>query len=341
MLPSKFKGALVGDQHLSDVSPESRTDDYSEAIFEKIHFILSYCEEKEIKNVFFLGDMFHRKNPNLNSHYLVQRTIQLFNAFKDSLNIFTLVGNHDFTTNIAGLDRQPIYTVIQSGAARAVGLPPKPIVFECEGFKVEVNGLPYSDSEDGPEKTPSAYNLEYKHKNSFKIALFHSTLLPDGKSFFGSWVNFGDVAHYLDADFIGCGHYHPGYDPPVQKAHGKTWCNPGAISRGTAEDHNLTRKLKFCAFSYDGKKLVTRMVDIPHKEGKEVFNVDSLKRKKAAQKKHSDFVESLQDPNNMTMDVSSVEQLCRLASKISDKDRVVATVSRLLRDSSEELEGSL
>jgi len=333
----KFKGALVGDQHFSDVSPKSRKDDYTNAIFDKLRFILQYCKEKGIENVFLLGDMFHRKQPNHNSHWLVQSIISLLREFQPEVDVYSLIGNHDFTTDISVLPRQPISTIIQSGAVKPLGLDDEPFVFDFGSYKVEVNGKPYSDREDGTEKSSEAYKLKFNHEDSFKIALYHSTLLPDGKTFFGDWINFADVAPVIQADFVGCGHFHPGYEPPVLEAHGKTWCNPGAISRGTAEDHNLTRKLQFVSFMYNGEELITKSVEIPHRPGAEVFDVETLKREKQERKEHSAFVDTLSDPENLNLDVSSVEQLCLVADKLSTDKTAVALAKEFLRKASESL----
>lgn len=332
-----FKGAFVGDQHNSDTSPPSRTDNYTEAILKKIEFILDYCDQKDILFVVFLGDMFHRKNPNLTSHWLVQRLIKLFNQYR-RLRKFSLVGNHDFTTNISGLYRQPIYTLFESGALEPLGLNPEPILLEFDGFCVELAGKPYDDSDSGTERAPEGYRIDWRREDSFKVAAFHSTLLPDGKSFFGSWVNFGQVAPIVGANLVGCGHYHPGYDPPVQQAHGITWCNPGAISRGTADDHNLTRQIKFCAYMYDGQKLATKMVDVPHRPGPEVFDVEALAQQKEEVSRHNEFIDSLQDPSAFDMDATTVDSLCRLVATVTDDAEVVAYTQAKLRDGAEESE---
>ena len=49
-----LSGALIGDQHLSDTTPESRKDNYTEAIFAKMEFILDYCNSNDIWLLIFL-----------------------------------------------------------------------------------------------------------------------------------------------------------------------------------------------------------------------------------------------------------------------------------------------
>lgn len=334
-----FKGAIVGDQHFSDVAPSSRSDDYKIAILEKMRFILEYCREKKIPHVFLLGDMFHRKQPNHNSHLLVHTLISLFKEYIElGVTTYSLVGNHDFTTDISLLSKQPIMTVFKSGAVKTIGLGGKPHIFDCGSFRVEVNGVEYSDRDNGTEKSAEAYNLEYSLEESVKIALFHSTLLPDGKSFFGDWLNFVDVEKHCRAEFIACGHFHPGYEPPVLQAHNKTWCNPGAISRGTAEDHNLTRLIRFVTFLHDGLKLYTKVVEIPHESGDKVFDVKKLEKQKEERRQHAEFVDALEDPDTLKLDVSTVDHLCRVSEKLSDNQVAVNIVKRLLVAASDSLE---
>lgn len=335
----KFKGAIVGDQHFCDRSPQSRTDDYTQAILGKMRWILTYCREKGIPHVFLLGDMFHFKQPTHTSHWLVQTVIGLFKEFQPDVQAWTLVGNHDFTTNLKGLPRQPITTVLQSGAVHPMGLTGYPELFECGDFNVEVNGAPYRDGapEDGSggtEGDPTAYKLMYVDDKSFKVALYHATLLPDGDRFFGRYVNFGQAAPYIGAHFVGCGHYHPGYEPVVIEAHGKTWTNPGSISRGSAEDHNLIRPIRFVTFLYDGT-LRTKVVEVPHRPGPAVFDVEALERRKEEDRQHSEFVEKLTADVAGSRDVSTVESLCRAVPELAGDPRVANLAREFLQRAAE------
>ena len=64
---------FVGDLHAADRAPSGRVDDYQFAIIKKLeHIARVCCEEYQVSYAFFLGDIFHIKQPNRVSHSLVQ-----------------------------------------------------------------------------------------------------------------------------------------------------------------------------------------------------------------------------------------------------------------------------
>lgn len=337
----RLKFALVGDQHVSETPPPNRTDDYTKAIFDKIRFILEYCRTKGITHVFFLGDMFHWKVPTRNSHWLVHSLISLFLEFKD-LNLYSLVGNHDFTTHLSGIVRQPLWTIAQAKAINLLGISntgevdKTPLRIDCDGFIVEVVGVPYI--EDQPDSNPKSFEVSFSSDADFRIALYHATLLPDGQKFFDRFTNFADILPYVDANLVGCGHYHPGYNPPVQVAHNRMWANPGAISRGTAEDHNMTRQLGFLTFLVDDTDRIYKFVPIPCRPASEVFDVPAMERKKEEVQEHAKFITSLTQIGTETLDISSITYLSQLAQGMTTDLAVSSRVTKLLQRAEQELE---
>src|SRR5579883_1980025 len=104
---------FVGDVHLADEAPRSRKDDYTSAIFDKLAQIAGIARTYDY--TFFLGDLFHKKRPENNSHSLVGRfmdTLSLFPKHKT----YALVGNHDIRDgNMACLPDQPLGVIFRSG----------------------------------------------------------------------------------------------------------------------------------------------------------------------------------------------------------------------------------
>ncbi|MBX4215992.1 metallophosphoesterase [Candidatus Parcubacteria bacterium] len=330
-----FKILLVGDQHNSDQNPESRKDDYCEAIFAKMEFIFAYAISKGIRYVGLLGDLFHRKRPNLNSHALVVRLLKLFLKFKADFfdkwgleaTIFTLPGNHDIHFTITNLERQPINVLAAAGAV--VILNRTPILLEAG---VELNGCPYGED---TETDPAAYHLPFLHQHTWKLWLFHSTLLPDGQSFFGSWVNFNAVAD-IAANVVAVGHYHPGF--PTTEAYNKIWINPGSISRGTAEEHNFNRDLRVVALlRRESGEVVYKDVPIPFRPAEEVFRVEALKEKRARTEGIAAFVSSINEDILAHTDFSSLESLKISLKKLSPETEVVASAIRYLEEAADEV----
>lgn len=334
MLEESCKIIFIGDPHNSDVAPATRTDDYTQAILSKIDFVFSYALTKTIPNIVFLGDMFHRKRPSLNSHELVQKLMSLFFSFKikfqeihkKEARIFAVVGNHDFQFTIENLDQQPISVLAESGALELLNN--IPVHLEAG---VELNGIPYADE---LESNPEAYNLAIGSEAAFKVWCFHSTLLPDGCSFFKHWVNFSNLKD-LKADVVAVGHYHPGFKTEVK--YNKTWINPGALSRGTSEDHNLTREIRVVALlrKSDGT-VITKDIPIPVEQSDKVFAVQTIKAAKQRNSEITQFVDAMGKSVAKTTDVTSVEGLKRAATDLTDDVAVLKLVFGYIEASAEE-----
>lgn len=329
------KMVFVGDQHVADNPPASRCDDYRAAIFAKLTFILDYALSKRIRYVVLLGDLFHRKRPSLNSHDLVSSLVRLFLSFKErflaahgvAARIFSAVGNHDIYHALDNLAKQPIQVLAEAGALEL--LTGKPFQLEAD---VELNGVPYSEE---TETEPSAYHLPFLSETSFKVWCFHSTLLPDGEQFFGTWVNFHQVAD-IKADLVVAGHYHPGF--PLQQAHGKYWLNPGSISRGTADEHNFTREIKVVSFlrRRDGK-LTFKDIPVPHQPADKVFRVEAATTNRDREANIAAFASALRDKTATIDDTTSTEKLRAALEVLSDDREAIDTAWKYLEEASEDV----
>lgn len=324
------KMLIIGDVHLSDVTPKTRTDNYTEAIFTKLDFLLHYAASNNIPYIVTLGDLFHRKRPNLSSHRIVAKLMRMFLEWKEATDgqIFGIIGNHDIYHTYDNIDKQPIKVLEAAGAIHILDGTPVQI------GSIELNGVHYTDDFDEDEKG-SNYRLRSDDPSKTKVWLFHSTLLPDGEQFFGHWTNFCDIAD-IEADVVVCGHFHPGFDPPVQVDHGKFWINPGALSRGTAEEHNLTRSIQAVWLSVKEGTILHSVVDVPHEPAPEIFKVVDVKAARESRSEVEGFVDSIKSSVE-DINVDSVASLKAALSELSDDPVVVARAQKYIDDAAEDL----
>lgn len=99
---------LVGDVHLNDSNPISRTDNYYEAIMKKLDFILS----QKFDVCIFSGDIFNKITV---SKFHLKRVLDLFYKYNNK-QIYSIVGNHDVLFgDIKYLDSSPIGILFASG----------------------------------------------------------------------------------------------------------------------------------------------------------------------------------------------------------------------------------
>lgn len=315
-----MKLAIIGDIHISDVAPSSRTDDYKTTIFKKLLFIKDYCNQNGADVVVLLGDVFHRKNPNLNSHDMVRELISIFSQFK--AKVLEVPGNHDISMTSKNLNRQPLAVLEEAGAISVIGFPyTKNFVFSTESF--DVYGLGYSDANDKLSESYFSINENIIDQSKFNILCLHQMVLPDGETFFGDFINFAELAQF-DFDAFCVGHYHPGFMPVLQERYGKIFLNPGAISRGSLDVHNLDRAPEFVILEIAEKKLVSfEEVQIPHEPASKVFDMQKVNRALVAKEDIENFTSTLKDVVEDNVDITSLDGLLSVLSTITQGDSEV------------------
>lgn len=127
------KIAFVADVHLSDTPPKVRKDpDYLSTLLNKLRFIIENSD-----SVVFLGDLF--KTPNISSSALC-KVISFFNEYKDTKDLYSIIGNHDvpylssyllYKTSLGILDVAGVIEVVSAGIMLH-GISIKPIPFQKE-----------------------------------------------------------------------------------------------------------------------------------------------------------------------------------------------------------------
>lgn len=311
------KIVVIGDPHTSDVAPSSRLDDYKEVILGKLEFIRDWCNSNNVDVAILAGDVFHRKNPNLNSHYLTRRLIEIFGGF--NCPVIEVPGNHDISMTSKNLDKQPLSVIAESGAIQVLGFPYTK-TFVLEGDNADIYGLGYADANDLFSENYFAINSEITDLNKLNILAIHQMLLPDGDTFFGDFLNFAEVAQ-LDFDIFICGHYHPGYDPRVQFKHGKVFINPGSIARGSIDVHNLDRQPSFTVLDITSNPVKWEEVVIPHEHSSKVFDLQKVRRSLIAKEDMESFTTTLKNVTEETIDIASIDGLLSfLSASGAEKD---------------------
>lgn len=317
--------AIIGDIHQSDVSPTSRTDDYKQTIFNKLEFIKDTCNRRGVDVAVCLGDIFHRKNPNLNSHDMVRTLIEIFSQFE--AKVLEIPGNHDISMTSKNLNKQPLAVLEEAGAVSVLGYPySKNFCFSTEIF--DVYGLGYADGNDKLSENYFNLNEEIIDQDKCNILCIHQMLLPDGDTFFGDYLNFADLAQF-DFDIVCCGHYHPGFNPTVIEKHGKLFINPGAISRGSLDVHNLDKEPSFLILDISSKKQVSwETVVIPHEPSNKVFDMQKVNRSLVTKDDIEKFTTSLKNVVEEQVDISSTEGLLSVLNTITGGDKEIVEFTK-------------
>jgi predicted phosphodiesterase len=244
---------LVSDIHASDRAPSSCTDTYGEDILALLRESMVLARLRGAACVIWAGDVFHHKAPSRTSHRLVQSMIRIIQDAP--CQVFIVPGNHDLQMDrLESLEvTQPLGVLYQAGAQRGQGW--------CSPFKAfAVPWLAGYGGSDDPERQAAQREVVREALRPYReakikvdepyLVVTHAPLYPPGREL--AWEHYPAEWWAEDMGLNGSvfyGHVHEphgeygfyGADPE----HGDycvTFCNNGALSRGSLHEYNLTRR---------------------------------------------------------------------------------------------------
>lgn len=305
------------DTHVADRSPISWKGDYPSEIWENLRQIGDLARERGASAVLDGGDYFHVKAASRNSHALVERTAKLHVDY--TCPVFSVEGNHDIAYNdLASIERQPLGVLYAANVFRQL----REEVFEGDGVRVRVVGMPYS-----PHRTADEIRaVQKKPGDDFLVVIIHQLAAenppPSVEDFFGEPVfRYGELLTEDGADVFAFGHWHK--DQGIVDLRGRKFVNLGAVSRGALIRENLERTPKVAHFEF--AKGVARVTPIPLivAPPSEVFDLDRKVREDKEGEEIEQFVERLKNDANIDPSASIEETLASMdfAREIQDLAR--------------------
>lgn len=129
------------DVHMADRGPESRTDDWPTTVLDKLGQVRTVAEKVGAAAILDGGDFFHVKSPSRNSHELVRMVAEHHSDYP--CPVYCTPGNHDCTYgDYSFLPQQPLGVLYSTGVFKRL-YDEHEVVFERDGVRVRVVGLPY------------------------------------------------------------------------------------------------------------------------------------------------------------------------------------------------------
>jgi DNA repair exonuclease SbcCD nuclease subunit len=288
---------LLGDIHLSDKPPSSCTVSYNDDLFELLAQTVDLAARLDAVAVIWAGDVFDKKVPSQTSHRSVRRAIGIARVYPCPLYI--VPGNHDVSNDrlISIWENQPLGVLIGSGAARYLNGWP----LTGQELPDPVYGVGWLQRFD--DDTVSDALADWRERGSPGLVVAHAPLYPVGQELpyeyypTPKWSramgNYGSVYY---------GHVHDPHGCYI--VDGVTYCNPGALSRGSLHEHNLTRPVQVA--SWDSETGEFTLHELPHKPADEVFRLAEVQEEKQARINLDDFLASI---GQTTLDVMSIESV--------------------------------
>jgi len=319
-----IKLMMVGDLHVSDRAPSTRTESYTEDILMKLHGISQMARVENVDAVIFVGDIFHSKRPQGTSHALVKKVMQ---AMKTMQRVIIVPGNHDYDkANPINIHKGPLGVVSMMENVTLIGLP--------DSVSTKVKGLKIA----GFREEQELYQFPVA-----PIVVAHAAIFPTGSKpeVWEAW----DAQEVSDSyatlqgghpRLIWYGHIHEPHGVYQVKTHERhhdvkyeiTFANLGAISRGSMFEPDYDRIPQVGVVTWDMDKVGTpegsfeiRKFDIVSaRPASEVFRLTEVNEKRQDEADTSAFIDALRVAE---LEVLSVEKMVSELRERSDVDEPV------------------
>ena len=284
------------DVHLSDRAPSSRTDDWTDAVFDKLGQVRDLAREVNAAAIIDGGDFFHIKSPGRNSHALVNRTAEHHSTYP--CPVYCTPGNHDSVYgDYSFLPQQPLGVLYSTGVFKRLYDEHEAVFRRSGGVTVRVVGVPYHGTSYDMERFTSI------EKGDEDILICVAHVLASHKG--GTMFEGEDIIKYADLldtapDVYLFGHWHK--NQGVETLGGKQFVNIGSLTRGTLSQDNLDRIPSAAVLRCTEKGVEVEVAPLNVRPAEEVFDVEGRERQVRRQMEMDSFVdairESLQPPED-------------------------------------------
>lgn len=284
------------DVHLAVKSPSSRTDNWADAVLDKLVQVGDIAREVGADAVIDGGDFFHIKSPSRTTHALIQRVAEVHSAYPCPVWAVRN-GNHDVKFGDGEfLDEAPLGVLFKTGVFKMI--PEEGKVFtarehdEMHGSvianSVRICAVPYH----GTTYDMSRLDIK-KGKESHLMVAAHLLASKAGGDMFGGEdiVKYADLVD-LDPDVWCFGHWHK--NQGVTEMGGKHIVNIGSLTRGALSQDDLERIPEVAIIRFhEGRRVTVERRPLKVRPASEVFDLEGRVRELATGMTVDSFVESV------------------------------------------------
>lgn len=310
-MTSKTKRVLfVGDNHIDNITPTSRIDNYMEACLTELLEVLEIAKKYKCSAVVFLGDIFHRMEV---SAFCRNSVIKILKDDSDGnpwpFKKFVCVGNHDIDHNIQNLKKSALGTLLEADVLEMV--------------------------DEDPEFGIAFGHFRHSLVDEIKDGLFFATQMPIVVAhasivlapYFGNYVIFNDCPLSQKVKFVIAGHIH--FPMEKERDDGKVFINPGNVGRERATQENMSRVPQVLLLEYNDdcsqyrKKYITLEKSA---NPDDIFRVEQIQERKNNTIDKKEYVQRLSQISTWD-DIEDKYESLRASGKIKQIDSEVVELA--------------
>jgi DNA repair exonuclease SbcCD nuclease subunit len=289
-----LRALLIGDIHARDTSPANRHPGYLDEIIDLLTQAATIQSNEGIECVVLAGDIFDFKRPGATSHATIIRLIHTLRLFT---NPYVVTGNHDIRNDrLDSLDSQPLGVLIAAN-----------VLTPLDGWEEEhgwpIFGLPWLQDWMDPNARRDALEDWREGAGDNALIVTHAPIYPpamQSSQMFDLVPTHGpnSLSEAMDnTGHVYYGHIHE--DHGIFTDDGVTYCNVGALSRGSLNEHNTSRAIQVAVWDEDNG-FTTRTLD--YQPADSIFKIATVLDSKAEAKSLDEFLSAV---GSATLDISS------------------------------------
>jgi predicted phosphodiesterase len=295
------KYLCVNDIHATRRPPSNCTDSYWPDLADLLAQTTVLAAARDVAGVIWAGDVFHHKAPSRTEHGIVQELIGVAQAYLCPL--WVVPGNHDIQHDrLDSIEAtQPLGVLFKAGVHRLEGWDGPD-----EDSLLDLYGVPWQ--QEWSEQRVSDALADWRSETyGCSLVVTHAPIYPPGREPGYEGAEFTPASWWADAmgnqGYLLYGHIHEPHG--VWRHKGVTFCNFGALSRGSLDEYNLHRQVGVTIWDTDAPpERAFEFVALDAKPAEEVFRLRRHDEAKAVERSFSAF---LAEVDTVTLGLLSVE----------------------------------
>jgi predicted phosphodiesterase len=311
----------VNDIHASRRPPSSCTDTYWPDLLDLLYQTAEVARERGVSAVVWAGDVFHHKAPSRTDHGLVQDLIEVARDYPCPL--FVVPGNHDIQHD--RLDSiyatQPLGVLFKAGVRCLEGWDGPD-----EDSQLDLYGVPWQ--QEWSEQCVHEALADWRRETyGCSLVVTHAPIYPPAREPRYPGAEFTPASWWAGAmggeGYLLYGHIHEPHD--VWRHEGVTFCNYGALSRGSLDEYNLHRQVGVTIWDSGTSRF--EFVPLKAKPAEQVFRLRQREEVVTAQRSLDAFLAGVRE---VTFGVLSVESVIGHVRALDIDPAVKARAEELL-----------